>query len=124
MANEKAVDATKRLGNPKAIPWKEMPPGITARLRFVEGPEKGREVSLDAPVSRLGREEGNTIVLIDEGASAFHAVICFMRTMEWRLVDNDSTNGTLLNGARVGEYTLRNGDKILIGDSLLVFEND
>lgn len=38
------------------------------------------------------------------------------------LLDTDSTNGTMINGARVTESALRVGDLVLMGSTLLRYE--
>jgi len=35
--------------------------------------------------------------------------------------DLGSSNGTLLNGSRVTEYVLRDGDKLMLGETTFVF---
>ncbi|MCC7366892.1 MAG: FHA domain-containing protein [Chloroflexi bacterium] len=75
----------------------------------------GETLSL-RPVTRLGRAEGNTIVLDGTYISADHAAI-IQRDGSWWLADRGSTNGTALNDRPVnGEVGLTPGDVIGIGD--------
>lgn len=69
----------------------------------------------DLGVITIGRVEGNDVVLPDEkGASRRHATI--ERTVDgWKLVDQMSSNGTLLNGEKLNFGFLKEGDKIRIG---------
>jgi hypothetical protein len=68
------------------------------------------------PVTRLGRAEGNTVVLDDTFVSGEHAVIV-ERNGAWWLSDRGSTNGTAVNEQPVrGEVSLTPGDIVSIGD--------
>ena len=68
------------------------------------------------PVTSLGRDLANTIVLPDAGASAEHALIS-MRDGHWWLEDMESTNGTFLNGVRLKAPTIvAPGDVIRVGN--------
>ena len=121
MAEKEDVSTTiinRRRGD---LPRTGLPPGIRASLKFIDGPEKGRMEYLEKPINALGRHRDNDVKLGDNAASSHHAVVFFAQSMEWRIEDVGSTNGTLLNGAQVSQYALRDGDKIVIGDNLMVF---
>ncbi|MFQ5858816.1 MAG: FHA domain-containing protein, partial [Anaerolineae bacterium] len=67
------------------------------------------------PVTSLGRDMANTIVLPDHGASAEHALIS-SRDGHWWLEDLGSTNGTFLNGVRLSTPAIiAPGDVIRVG---------
>jgi pSer/pThr/pTyr-binding forkhead associated (FHA) protein len=68
----------------------------------------------------LGREQSNTVVVPSDSASRKHARI-FASGGSHVLVDLESTNGTLLNGKVVHEQTLRDGDVIRIGSTVLKY---
>lgn len=75
-----------------------------------------------APVTSMGRSNGNTIVIDDGYASAEHALVT-LRGEQWWLEDLGSRNGTLLNNLPVNEpVVLSTGDLITIGDTQLKFE--
>ena len=81
----------------------------------------GRDVSLDQGVTVIGRSSGCDIVVDDPNVSRRHAEI--RRLGEgYSLVDLGSTNGTEVNGQRVGETSLMNGDVIGVGTTRLTFE--
>ena len=83
---------------------------------------------IDRPETRIGREEGVELELQDETSSRVHATIkfdnfgkpderprCFLR-------DNESRNGTFVNGRRIFQPAeLENGDRIFIGKTCLVY---
>lgn len=81
-----------------------------------------KKISLVAKMS-IGRNPDCTIVVDDKLASRLHAEIQKIKD-DFFLKDNNSTNGTLLNGHRVpdGKFVKLNpGDKITIGAATLVF---
>lgn len=85
------------------------------------GPRVGERMPLRA-VNSVGRDAGNDVVLNDDAASAKHAVVSFADA-EWWLEDDGSTNGTLLNGARVWEKErVHYGDEIQVGRIALRLE--
>ncbi|MBN2309061.1 MAG: SpoIIE family protein phosphatase [Candidatus Hydrogenedentes bacterium] len=69
----------------------------------------------------LGRAMDCGIVLDDEAASRRHIeVFAADGAFHWR--DLGSTNGTLVNGLRMLEGVLNDGDELRIGETLLIFE--
>jgi hypothetical protein len=101
-----------------------LPPGIRGCLTILQGPNKGQEYYLSEVTNTVGRRVGNSVVLDDATISGKHVEIYFSAYREWRIRDLNSTNGTLLNGSRVKEFALRDGDKILIGDCMIHFTVD
>ena len=69
----------------------------------------------------IGRLPGGSLVLSDENVSRNHAVI-ELRTDGWYVRDLNSTNGTVLNGQRIGESALNTGDTLLFGVTEATFE--
>lgn len=92
-------------------------------LAVLSGPQKGRRYTLDREEIRLGRDQVCEIVLDDEAASRIHAEI-FQRDDALFLRDLKSTNGTYLNNTRLSdeELVVENGDRIGIGDTLLLLQ--
>ncbi len=81
----------------------------------------GRDLALDKSVTVIGRSSGCDVVVDDPNVSRRHAEI--RRLGEgYSLVDLGSTNGTEVNGQRVGETSLMNGDVIGVGTTRLTFE--
>ena len=81
----------------------------------------GRDVTLGQGVTVIGRSSGCDIVLDDPNVSRRHAEV--RRLGEgYSLIDLGSTNGTEVNGQRVGETSLMNGDVIGVGTTRLTFE--
>ena len=98
------------------------PLGRLVVLASPEGqPPAGTSLPVDA-VNTLGRDVNNSIVIDDTYASAQHAVLTF-RGRAWYLEDAGSTNGTWVNGQRIGALTaVTFGDEIQIGQVRLRLE--
>ena len=84
-----------------------------------------REPRRIAPVPRslpIGRavEENAGICLDDKRTSRIHAVVQCDSRGQLRIADAGSHNGTFINGERVEQAVLRNGDVLRLGDSLLL----
>jgi ABC transport system ATP-binding/permease protein len=72
----------------------------------------------------IGRAEGNTIRLTDRNVSRHHAVLR-RRDGKLTIEDLDSYNGTLVNGAKVGEaMSLSPGDEVHMGDYKIALHVD
>ncbi len=69
----------------------------------------------------LGRKEKNDFVLDDESASRIHAYVAYERHRHV-LYDAGSLNGTFVNKKPVSRCELRDGDKILIGNTTLTYK--
>jgi hypothetical protein len=70
----------------------------------------------------IGRDPQNDVVLDDRRVSRKHAEIR-LRLGRYTLYDLQSTNGTYVNGRRVAEKVLENGDKISVGGLEIVFRS-
>jgi pSer/pThr/pTyr-binding forkhead associated (FHA) protein len=97
-----------------------LPEFVRATLEVTSGATKGVRYELKKVGTTIGRGEKVDIRVRDEGVSRWHATIIYMNN-EFRIADA-SANGTFLNGSAVKEYAVRNGDKILIGETVFVFQ--
>ena len=66
----------------------------------------------------VGRDHRCDVLLGDLSVSRRHAKLVF-RDGHWVIQDLGSTNGTIVNGRRVGRCELRPGDRVLIGAARL-----
>jgi signal transduction histidine kinase/pSer/pThr/pTyr-binding forkhead associated (FHA) protein len=91
-----------------------------ARLLVIKGADEGKQFELAQDTVTVGRDAANAIRLHDTEVSRRH---CEFRLGgdEVVLVDKTSANGTFVNNTKVNEVTLRPGDHILIGQTVLVF---
>jgi pSer/pThr/pTyr-binding forkhead associated (FHA) protein len=83
----------------------------------------GHEHPLQDAVTRMGRAMENEIVILDKRSSREHALIR-REGRKVMLEDQGSTNGTYLNGERLGQAVqLRDGDQIKVGEVAFVFHD-
>lgn len=88
-------------------------------LRFISGKYQGGEFPLTEGVPVVvGRSSDLDMVLVEEMVSRRHAHI-EMRNGVVHVEDLGSTNGTFVNGERVQKASLAEGDRLLIGTSIL-----
>jgi adenylate cyclase len=75
------------------------------------------------PHNTLGRHPNNTHQVLDRIVSKEH---CHIDAVEggFMLRDLGSLNGTFVNGARVGDHPLRDGDEIMMGSTRIIFRAD
>lgn len=101
-------------------------PAVEARARTEAGAEHAtltvgdHDVVLQGPRVTIGRLRDCDICLADVNVSRQHAALTFADDA-WTVEDLDSTNGTFVNGERVGVRILRDGDVLEIGATRLVF---
>lgn len=83
----------------------------------------GSDGAVDLTGTRLvtGRLASCDVTVDDPTVSREHAAFV-RRGAQWWIVDLGSTNGTVVNGARVSEQRLRPGDTIELGESTLAVE--
>ena len=91
---------------------------MSVTLRVLTGARAGLEQTFDKPVVTVGRHPMCDLRFdpdADRDVSARHAEIR-ARGDEWILRDSGSTNGTFVDGARVSERALRDGDVVAFGE--------
>jgi uncharacterized RDD family membrane protein YckC len=82
-----------------------------------------RDIPLPRSVLSIGRDPSNDLVLPDAMVSRRHAVIEF-RASQYFLRDCNSSNGSLINGDRISERELRDGDLLAIGTVRLLYREE
>src|SRR5206468_6935618 len=88
-------------------------------LRFISGKYQGGEFPLaDHKEIVVGRSSDLDMVLVEDMVSRRHARIACNGT-QITIEDLGSTNGTFVNGEKIKRATLKEGDRILIGTSIL-----
>lgn len=90
---------------------------------WIDVPSERRRVALGAEPLTIGRDTENDLVLDDRRVSRRHAEIR-LRLGRYTLYDLQSTNGTFVNGRRVAEVVLSGGDRIAVGGTELVLEQE
>ncbi len=81
------------------------------------GSNRGQSFNVTKPQVTIGRAVGNEIVINDGGVSRGHAILKSAAGM-FQLTDNNSGNGTYVNGKRIKETLLKNGDVIRFGPNV------
>src|SRR5207253_3828529 len=88
-------------------------------LRFISGKYQGGEFPLTPPKEVvIGRSSDLEMVLVEDMVSRRHARI-FWEGDHLAIEDFGSTNGTFVNGEKIKKATLKEGDRVLIGTSIL-----
>jgi pSer/pThr/pTyr-binding forkhead associated (FHA) protein len=83
---------------------------------------KGNRLTVRVPVVNIGRADYNDLVIPDDSVSSAHAKLQ-RREGVWVLVDNDSTNGTWVDGERIqGEALVGPGSIVRFGEVSVMFE--
>lgn len=88
-------------------------------LRFISGKYQGGEYPLGAqPEIIVGRSSDLDMVLVEDMVSRRHARIACTES-QILIEDLGSTNGTFVNGEKITRASLKEGDRVLIGTSIL-----
>jgi pSer/pThr/pTyr-binding forkhead associated (FHA) protein len=90
-------------------------------ILLIQTPDGEKEVKL-GQVLTVGRTEASDLALNDNGLSRRHATFERNGDEIW-LYDENSTNGTFLNGRQVPPEGLqiRDGDEVVLGDNSVIF---
>ncbi len=94
--------------------------------KLIINPTSGakKEIPVSGRVISIGRDPSNDLVLSDSMVSRRHAIL-ELRGEQYVLRDNNSSNGTLINGDKISsEHPVRDGDLISIGSCRLLFQMD
>ena len=78
--------------------------------------------ALTDDVTHVGRGVTADVRLDDHTVSARHAIVV-LRADRLRILDDRSTNGTVVNGRRVDEAELHDGDVVVLGRVVLTYRD-
>ena len=84
----------------------------------VEGPERSVLIPLGSDALHVGRGLAAGLHIDDSSVSRRHAILV-SRPGGARILDDRSSNGTYVNGRRVQQADLRDGDVIVLGRIML-----
>ncbi len=90
------------------------PPTEPGRYIEVQGASETLLVALEIGVMHVGRGLSADLRFDEASVSRRHAVLV-NRSHSTHVLDDLSSNGTFLNGRRIGRAQLRHGDRLLIG---------
>jgi signal transduction histidine kinase len=90
------------------------------RLIVIQGADEGKQFDLNDEPLTVGRDSANKVRLHDTEVSRRHAE--FVRTPDgYRVLDVGSANGTFVNDRPIRDVLLRPGDRVQVGQSVLLF---
>ena len=89
-------------------------------IKWLSGPERGKEYLLPEGLIVFGRGSDCQIVVLSDGVSKKHAQITVDSKGRLRISDLKSSNGVFLNGKRIREARLKEGDRVALYNA--VFE--
>lgn len=96
-------------------------PLVYGSLQVDSGQDEGKVFNLSSGCIAIGRREDCDIVLNDTSVSRVHARLELHRG-RYTLSDEDSTNGTWVNGVRITSKVLEPGDVISLGTTVCTFK--
>jgi signal transduction histidine kinase/pSer/pThr/pTyr-binding forkhead associated (FHA) protein len=91
-----------------------------ASLFVIQGADQGKRFELKSTSLALGRDNSNPIRLHDTEVSRRHAEVRQVNET-YRIVDLGSANGTIVNGQPVEQVQLRSGDRLQLGQTVMLF---
>ena len=93
-------------------------------LVVLRGTQVGRRYLLTEAHLVMGRRADKAQLVVPGDAQVSSVHCRFERhpgSGEWQVVDLQSTNGTIVGDARVATHRLRDGDRVLVGETVLKF---
>ncbi len=93
---------------------------IPIEFEVIDGEQAGKKFRFRKSHVLMGREEGD-LVLLDMDMSRKHALVEVLSANVIFIKDLESTNGTLVNDRLIQSQRIRNGDRIRVGGSTMIF---
>ena len=91
-----------------------------ASLFVIQGADQGKRFEFVSSPVALGRDSSNSVRLHDTEVSRRHAELRLDRS-GYRIIDLSSANGTLVNGQTVDQTLLHSGDRVQLGQTVMLF---
>ena len=98
----------------------KLPNKSSGPVLVLDTPHGAHTIPLESTLLSVGRGLNNDVILEDARVSRHHAELRYKTRRFW-VSDLGSTNGTFVNGERVTEQALRNGDTLSLGGLEMVF---
>jgi len=104
----------------RALAVEPAEPAGPGRYVEIQGPERALLIPLAGQAVHIGRGLSAELRLDDNSVSRRHAILV-PRPSGARILDDRSATGTFVNGQRVQQAELSNGDVIVVGRVVLRF---
>jgi hypothetical protein len=88
---------------------------------FIDTLDGNDRYNINKKTYKIGRNNENDLVLVNNSVSSFHAQIHINRDNEFIITDLQSTNGVIVNDEEITSYILDDKDTIEIGEVRLRF---
>jgi hypothetical protein len=95
-------------------------PSNSRALLLMETARGMHPIPLEMTLLKVGRGLDNDIVLEDSRVSRYHVQLRYKNRRFW-VTDLNSTNGSFVNGERITETALKNGDVVSLGGLELTY---
>lgn len=122
MDDEKHIDSTMRRSDTvmrrDMKQWRQLPVKDPF-LVIMSGQEKGKKILLVSSSMLIGRSTNANVQIFDPRVSREHARIT-KDSGEFIITDQESANGTWVNGHKIETRVLNNGDHIVVGSTELL----
>lgn len=93
------------------------------KLHILSGVLEGKVHELTEERITAGRALDN-MVRLDDGTVSHHHALLVLEGVDYKLRDLNSTNGTRVNGLRIAEQSLHNGDQVRLGSVEMRYESE
>ncbi len=104
--------------DPHELSGLDHPSSETGCYIEVQGPGERLLIPLGPGVTHIGRGLAADLRLDEDSVSRRHAILVYRRNGS-RILDDRSSNGTFVNGRRVTQADLRDGDVLVLGRVVL-----
>jgi signal transduction histidine kinase len=94
-----------------------------ASLFVIQGADQGKRFEFASGPVAMGRDNSNAVRLHDNEVSRRHAELR-LDGHGYRIVDLNSANGTLVNGQPIDQTALSSGDRVQIGQTVMLFQSE
>lgn len=95
---------------------------LPAAALLIDPDQPTRQEYRLAAINYLGRSDDNHLQIARPGVSRRHAVVMAANN-GFTIRDLESQNGVFVNGERISEHPLKDGEHIVIGDSTMLFRS-
>jgi hypothetical protein len=102
---------------------KVIPPEKVYSLKVIEGADRGKVFPLEGKERICIGRSGGDLIIKDPKISKVHCVIEFYDGIVV-IKDMSSTNGTLLNQMVLAEDFIKDGDRLQVGNTTLIFQGN